>query len=163
MKEDEKDAYRHQLSAAALPLGQLAEAEKKPELARKEYDEAVRLAEQNSRVDEKNDLRQIELMLCSPTSARSTAPWRSPTGWPPGRRLTPSWRSTSPRPTPSPPELPPDKAERAQTLLVKAVEATAGQSGPDSATGHARLPADLDPLRDREDFQALVRQIPPPG
>ena len=80
--------YRSELVVLLGRLGRLEEIAQQPGAARSAFEEAYRLAEENYRVDEKNDLRRMALVKLLPGSARSNGPSRWPSESPPGPKST---------------------------------------------------------------------------
>jgi tetratricopeptide (TPR) repeat protein len=165
-KADDRNAYqRREYFAATIRLAKLADAEKKPELARREYDEAVRLAEALYGVDLKNDLRRIELMLTLPHVGRAEEALVIADRLAAGPRVDPELRIYLARTyAQAASTLPPEKAERAQVLLGSAVaqiRQAIEQGFRDRSV--LELEQDLNPLRGRDDFKDALAKLPPPG
>ncbi len=165
-KADERNAaYRGELAIATARLARLADAEKKPELSRREFEEAARLAEENYRIDEKNDLRRVDLMLLRPHVGQIDLAVDDADRFAAGPKVDAElWTYLAETYAQCARALPPEKAERSQVLLAKAVDAVR-QAIRLGFRDRAVLELDhgLDPLRGRDDFKALLRDLPPPG
>ena len=165
-KADSKNAYmRRELFASTLRLAQLADVEKKPELARKEYDEAARLAEEIYRLDLKNDLRRIELMLVLPHVNQVDRALTYANTLAAGPKVDPElWTYLARTYAQCAQALPPENAvqiQRLQRKAVDAIEKAIGLGFRDRAV--LDFEHDLDPLRNRDDFKAALGKVPPPG
>ncbi len=161
---DPRNAYhRRERFAATARLAQLADVEGKAEAARLAYAEAARLAEAIYRVDEKNDLRRIELMLLLPHIGQGDRAVEIADRLAAGPKIDPELATYLARTyAQAARALPPEQAERAQVLQARAVDAVRKAIGlgfRDRAV--LDLEHDLDPLRGRDDFKTLLRDLPP--
>ena len=163
-------AHRRELYAATQRLAQLADVQNQPELARKEFEEATRLAEELWRIDESNDLRKIELMMLLPHVGQTDRALTYADAFVAGeqgdmpRPIDPEqWTYLAQTYAQAARALPPEQAERALALQNQAVDAIrkAIERGFKDRTvlDHEH---DLDPLRSRADFNALLESVPEP-
>jgi hypothetical protein len=162
-REPKNAILRRDLALAHYRLGGLAELEKNPEQARKEFQAALRIAEDLAAQSGENDRRQTELLLAmahagDPARARELAD-RIAAGPNVDRELridlarayAQIGRST-----------PPAEAERAQAALVKAVDAvrTAVREGYRDRV-YLETEPDLEPIRGRDDFKQILAELRP--
>jgi tetratricopeptide (TPR) repeat protein len=162
-REPRNAILRRDLGLAFYRLGGLAEAEKNPEQARKDFQASLGICEDLAKQSAENDRRQTELMLSlahagDPTRARELAD-RIAAGPNVDRELRVDLArayAQSARATP------PADTERVQTALVKAVEAvrTAVRGGYRDRVFLETEP-DLEPLRGREDFRQILAELRP--
>jgi tetratricopeptide (TPR) repeat protein/tRNA A-37 threonylcarbamoyl transferase component Bud32 len=145
-------------------LGNLADLEKKPVDARQMYEASLKIREELARISENNDRRQTELMLALAHTSQSERALELADRFSAGpnvdreqRIFLASCYAQAARSTP------PEKAERIQTALVKAVESvrTAVREGFRDRV-YLETEPDLEPLRNRGDFNAILGGIPLP-
>ena len=97
-----------------------------------------------------------------PGSARSNGPSRWPSGWLPGPKSTPElWVELACCYAQCARSLPPEKAEAARACQIKAVDAVRSAiRGGFRDKIALEIEPDLDPIRPRDDFQAVLREMP---
>jgi tetratricopeptide (TPR) repeat protein len=163
---DPQNTYpRIELAQVLSRLGRLEESEHKPEAARKAFERAAQVAEQNFRVDDKNTRRKMALMIVLPRVGQVDRGAEMADQLIAGPNVDPQiWVDAACTYAQSAKAQPPDRAERAQVFQVKAVDAvrSAIKAGFREKIS-LEIEPDLDPIRHRDDFQSLLREMPPPA
>ena len=153
---------KRELAAATARIAQLADVANNPDLARKEYEKAVSLAEELYKLDEKNDLRVTELMLLLPHVGQVNRALEMADRLAAGPKIdTELWTYLAQVYAQAARSLPPQQAGKAGDLESKAMNALrqAVKQGFRDRTV-LDYEHDLDPLRNREDFKALLNELP---
>jgi tetratricopeptide (TPR) repeat protein/tRNA A-37 threonylcarbamoyl transferase component Bud32 len=157
--------YRSELVVVLGRLGRLEDTEQKPDAARLAFEEATRLAEENFRVDEKNDLRRMALLKLLPRVGQVERALEMAERMAAGPKVDAElWVDLACCYAQCARSEPPEKAKQASACQLKAVDAVrrATRSGFRDKIA-LEVEPDLDPIRSRDDFQTLLREMPPPG
>jgi tetratricopeptide (TPR) repeat protein/tRNA A-37 threonylcarbamoyl transferase component Bud32 len=142
-------------------LGNLADLEKDANLAKSQFDAALKIREDLAKISEANDRRQTELMLALAHSGQTARALELADRFSVGPNVDREQRiflaacyAQVARATPS------EKAELVQTALVKAVDAirVAVCEGFRDRV-YLETEPDLEPIRNRDDFKQIVGQI----
>lgn len=157
--------YRGELVSVLGRLGRLEETEKNPEAARAAFEEAYRLAEENFRIDETSQLRRVSLVKLLPRVGQVERAVEMSKRIAAGLTVDNEiWIELACCYALSARAQPLEQAERAQEyqkMAVSAVESAIKGGFRDKIA--LEIEPDLDPIRQREDFQDLLRRMPPPS
>ena len=145
-------------------LGNIDDLEKKPEAARKEFDEARKIAERLVKLSEGNSKRQVELMHALAHTGEVARASEIGDRLSAGPNVDREMRVEVARGYAQiARNTPPNSDEKVETAKVKAIESirSAVKQG---YRDHVWLETepDLEPIRGRDDFKALLAEIPVP-
>jgi tetratricopeptide (TPR) repeat protein/tRNA A-37 threonylcarbamoyl transferase component Bud32 len=154
--------YQRNLSKALYRIGDLDLAEKKPDDARSRFDAAQKIRAALVEISKENDRRQMELMLTQAQVGQVDAALATADRLAVGPKVDSELRMDLARCYAiASRTLPEREAERAETLRVKAMEALrAAVKDGYRDRGYLEGEPDFEPLRGREDFKALLAEIP---
>ena len=156
--------YRGELVSVLGRLGRLEETEKKPDAARAAFEEAYRLAEENFRIDEASELRRVSLVKLLPRVGQVERAVELAERIAAGLKVDNEiWVELACSYALSARAQPPERAERAQEYKKKAVKAVESAiKGGFRDKIALEVEPDLEPIRQSEEFQDVLRGMPPP-
>jgi tetratricopeptide (TPR) repeat protein len=163
-REPRNVLLRRDLGMTFYRLGNLADLEKHPADAKQMYETSLNIREAVAKISENNDRRQTELMLALAHTNQIKRALELADRFSAGPNVDREQRiflaacyAQVGRATP------PDKAEQIQTALVKAVDAVriAVRDGFRDRV-YLETEPDLEPIRDRDDFKALLAAMSSP-
>ena len=154
--------YRSELVELLGRLGRLEETAQQPGAARSAFEEAYRLAEENYRVDEKNDLRRMALLELLPRVGQVERALEMAERMAAGPKVDPElWVELACCYARCAPIVAGCKGRSSRDCQTKAVDAVrAAIRGGFRDKIALEIEPDLDPLRPRPDFQAVLREMP---
>jgi tetratricopeptide (TPR) repeat protein/tRNA A-37 threonylcarbamoyl transferase component Bud32 len=154
--------YRSELVVLLGRLGRLEETAQQPGAARSAFLEAYRLAEENYRIDEKNDVRRMALLKLLPRVGQVERALEMADRIAAGPKVDSElWVELACCYAQCARSLPPEKAEGARACQIKAVDAVRSAiRGGFRDKIALEIEPDLDPIRPRDDFQEVLREMP---
>jgi tetratricopeptide (TPR) repeat protein/tRNA A-37 threonylcarbamoyl transferase component Bud32 len=156
--------YQRDLSQTLYRLGVLADRTGKPDDARAAFDTCLAIRRKLMDTSERSDKREMELMLALARAGKPDEAVAIADRLAAGPRVDNEMRLDLARTyTQSVRALPPAQGERASALQARAVQmlqAAVGEGYRDAV--YLETEADLDPLRQREDFRDVMKRVPTP-